>query len=50
MVKCAVCGTDVDEKKSTHKMEHKGTTHHFCGEGCHSKFKAEPHKYSKAAK
>ncbi|WP_424138440.1 heavy metal translocating P-type ATPase [Roseomonas chloroacetimidivorans] len=40
-----VCGMKVDPATSTHRLEHGGTTFHFCSAGCRSKFEADPEKY-----
>nr|WP_198380393.1 heavy metal translocating P-type ATPase [Roseomonas sp. KE2513] len=40
-----VCGMRVDPATSKHRLEHGGTTFHFCSAGCRSKFEADPEKY-----
>jgi Cu+-exporting ATPase len=40
-----VCGMKVNPATSEHRFEHGGTTFHFCGAGCRSKFEADPQKY-----
>ncbi|PWC26757.1 heavy metal translocating P-type ATPase [Teichococcus aestuarii] len=45
-----VCGMKVDPATSKHRLEHGGTTFHFCSAGCRSKFEANPDKYLKPEK
>ncbi|PHK93032.1 Cu+-exporting ATPase [Roseomonas rosea] len=45
-----VCGMKVDPATSKHRVEHGGTTFHFCSAGCRTKFEAEPEKYLKPEK
>jgi Cu+-exporting ATPase len=45
-----VCGMKVDPVTSTHRVEHGGTTFHFCSAGCRAKFEADPDKYLKPGK
>ena len=45
-----VCGMKVDPATSKHRLEHGGTTFHFCSAGCRTKFEANPDKYLKPAK
>jgi len=40
-----VCGMKVDPATSKHRLEHAGTTFHFCSVGCRTKFQADPGKY-----
>ncbi|WP_255702373.1 MULTISPECIES: heavy metal translocating P-type ATPase [Roseomonas] len=42
-----VCGMKVDPATSKHRLEHAGTTFHFCSAGCRTKFQADPDKYLK---
>ncbi|MBI0537448.1 heavy metal translocating P-type ATPase [Roseomonas sp. KE2513] len=42
-----VCGMKVDPATSKHRLEHAGTTFHFCSAGCRTKFQADPEKYLK---
>src|SRR5579859_699127 len=42
-----VCGMSVDPATSKHRVEHGGTTYHFCCAGCAAKFTADPEKYLK---
>jgi Cu+-exporting ATPase len=42
-----VCGMKVDPATSKHRLEHAGTTFHFCSAGCRAKFEADPEKYLK---
>ena len=39
-----VCGMKVDPATSKHRLEHRGTTFHFCSAGCRTKFEANPEK------
>ncbi|WP_043341858.1 heavy metal translocating P-type ATPase [Belnapia moabensis] len=40
-----VCGMKVDLATSKHRLEHSGTTFHFCSAGCRGKFEADPQRY-----
>ncbi|WP_073140539.1 heavy metal translocating P-type ATPase [Muricoccus roseus] len=40
-----VCGMKVDPTTSKHRLEHAGTTFHFCSAGCRTKFEADPGRY-----
>ena len=40
-----VCGMSVDPLTSRHRFAHDGTTYHFCGSGCRTRFEADPSKY-----
>ena len=40
-----VCGMKVDPTSSKHRLEHGGTTIHFCSAGCRTKFEASPEAY-----
>nr|WP_254452782.1 heavy metal translocating P-type ATPase [Roseicella sp. DB1501] len=40
----------VDPATSKHRLEHGGTTFHFCSAGCRTKFEADPNKYLKPEK
>jgi P-type Cu+ transporter len=40
-----VCSMSVDPATSKHRFEHRGTTYHFCSNGCRTKFEADPGKY-----
>ena len=40
-----VCGMTVDPLTSKHRLDHHGTTFHFCSTGCRTKFEADPGKY-----
>jgi Cu+-exporting ATPase len=42
-----VCGMKVDPTTSKHRMDHDGTTYHFCSAGCRTKFAAAPDGYLK---
>jgi uncharacterized membrane protein YraQ (UPF0718 family)/YHS domain-containing protein len=43
-----VCGMKVDRAKAL-QLEHAGRTFHFCSEGCHSEFEADPDRYTDKA-
>ncbi|MCB4824871.1 heavy metal translocating P-type ATPase [Roseicella aerolata] len=45
-----VCGMKVDPATSKHRLEHGGTTFHFCSAGCRTKFEADPGKYLRPEK
>ncbi|MCO6415830.1 heavy metal translocating P-type ATPase, partial [Siccirubricoccus sp. KC 17139] len=40
----------VNPATSKHRLEHGGTTYHFCSAGCRTKFEADPDKYLKPEK
>ena len=40
-----VCGMKVDPATSTHRLDHAGTTYHFCSAGCQAKFSADPGRF-----
>jgi P-type Cu+ transporter len=40
-----VCGVTVHTATARHRLEHGGTTFHFCCAGCHDKFAADPDRY-----
>jgi P-type Cu+ transporter len=40
-----VCGMQVDPETSKFSHRHQGKLYHFCSEGCHDKFVADPDKY-----
>jgi uncharacterized protein len=40
-----VCGMKVDRAKAL-RLEHAGTTHHFCSEHCRDQFAADPARYT----
>src|SRR5579871_6516178 len=40
-----VCGMSVNPETSKHRFDYKGTTYHFCCNGCRTKFEADPLKY-----
>ncbi len=44
-----VCGMTVDPATSRHRHDHAGQTYHFCGDGCRTKFAADPDKYLRPA-
>jgi Cu+-exporting ATPase len=45
-----VCGMRVNPETSKHRLEHDGTSYHFCSNGCRTKFAADPVKYLDKAK
>uniref|UniRef100_UPI0038D10C42 heavy metal translocating P-type ATPase n=1 Tax=Paeniroseomonas aquatica TaxID=373043 RepID=UPI0038D10C42 len=45
LVSDPVCGMKVDPATSKHRLEHGGTTFHFCSAGCRTKFESDPEKY-----
>ncbi len=45
VVKDPVCGMTVDPHKTSHQLEHRGQTYHFCCGGCRTKFAADPERY-----
>lgn len=45
MVRDPVCGMTVDPAAGKPHMTYKGHAYHFCSQGCHDKFKADPEKY-----
>jgi len=40
-----VCGMTVDLSKGKPSLEHAGVRYHFCAQGCHDKFDADPEFY-----
>lgn len=48
-VKDPVCDMDVDPAATPHHHEHAGATYHFCGNGCRTKFAADPQHYLSGA-
>jgi Cu+-exporting ATPase len=45
-----VCGMTIEDQTAALQSTHQGTTYHFCGEGCKTKFDEHPEQYaSKAA-
>lgn len=42
MVKCPVCGMDVDDKKAKKFVQYEGQTYYFCASGCKSLFEHDP--------
>ncbi len=44
-----VCGMTVDPATSRNRYDHAGQTYHFCGNGCRTKFAADPDKYLRPA-
>ena len=40
-----VCGMKVDTRKDKPRVEHAGTTHFFCSNGCKTKFEGDPARY-----
>ena len=49
LAKDPVCGMSVDPATARHKVEHGGSTYHFCSAGCHDKFVAEPARFLAAS-
>ena len=49
LAKDPVCGMSVDPATATHKVEHGGSTYHFCSAGCRDKFVAEPARFLAAS-
>jgi Cu+-exporting ATPase len=45
LVKDPVCGMTVDPNDGKPHADYHGTTYHFCGNGCRTKFVANPDKY-----
>jgi Cu+-exporting ATPase len=45
LVKDPVCGMTVDPHAGKPHAEHHGHTYHFCGNGCRTRFVADPDKY-----
>ena len=37
-----MCGMTVDPATSKHRVDHAGTTYHFCSAGCRTRFEADP--------
>ena len=44
-----VCGMNVNLQANKPRHEFDGTTYHFCSQGCHDKFEADPHFYVSGA-
>lgn len=44
-----VCGMSVDLSAGKPSIEHNGETFHFCSQGCHDKFEADPEFYVSGA-
>ena len=42
-----VCGMSVDRQAGKPRLDHAGTTHFFCSNGCRTKFEADPDRYLK---
>lgn len=40
-----VCGMKFNPATSKHRFDYRGETHHFCSNGCRTKFEADPKKY-----
>ncbi|MGH9211975.1 MAG: XdhC family protein [Acidimicrobiales bacterium] len=40
-----VCGMTVDRVRGLHRVDHEGTTHHFCAAACLQQFLADPARY-----
>ncbi|MCI0467479.1 MAG: heavy metal translocating P-type ATPase, partial [Beijerinckiaceae bacterium] len=48
-VKDPVCGMTVDPANAKHKASHDGRDYYFCGQGCKTKFAADPERYLTAS-
>ncbi len=48
-VKDPVCGMTVKLDQGKPSWEHKGETYHFCAQGCHTKFAADPEHFLSGA-
>ncbi len=48
MVKCPVCGMEVDPKTATDKSEYMGQTYYFCSADCKRTFDARPRDFVKS--
>ena len=48
-VKDPVCGMEIRLKDAAAREEHEGRIFHFCSEGCHRDFLADPHRYAQSA-
>ena len=40
-----VCGMEVDERTTTEKGMHEGTTYYFCSKECKDEFEVSPEDY-----
>jgi YHS domain-containing protein len=40
-----VCGMEVDEKTTRHKIEYEGKIYYFCCEHCMKAFQSDPKRY-----
>lgn len=48
-VKDPVCGMEIRREDAVATEEHEGRTFHFCSQGCHDTFVADPHSYGQPA-
>lgn len=40
-----VCGMSFLPEKAAGKVEHQGSTYHFCSDACRKQFEADPEQY-----
>jgi Cu+-exporting ATPase len=40
-----VCGMEIDPATAAGSAEYEGTTYHFCSQGCHDRFVADPKSF-----
>jgi P-type Cu+ transporter len=45
-----ICGMTVAPDTAAASVEHEGHTYYFCGKGCAKSFRADPGKYTNAAR
>ncbi len=50
MVKDPVCGMTLEVSNAAAQENHLRSTHYFCSDSCHTKFKANPSEYVKLEK
>ena len=46
MEKDVVCGMQVDETATAHRIDHSGRTFYFCSAACRAKFSRNPETYA----
>ncbi len=46
MTKDPVCGMEVNERDSKHKINHEGKDYHFCSPGCQEQFRRKPQQFA----
>ena len=44
-VRDPVCGMEIKPDEAAASEQHDGQVFHFCSEGCHQAFLADPHRY-----